>query len=117
MVHSWSVVPHLQTPFFMEADLLVRLGAQLDMVSPVLWSQADAGKHPPSLATLGLLLSGWVITAIISHIMYRHIKTLQTRLVTFLFFFLPLFRSVPLVNSCNNLKATKNVISCLDIRM
>ena len=78
--HFVSVVPHLQTPFFIGADL-IRLGARLNMVNQVLWSQADAGKHPVILAALGLLLSGWVITAIISHIMYRHIQTLLTRLV------------------------------------
>lgn len=36
--------------------------------------------HPVSIAALGLLLSGWIITAIIAHVMYRYIQSLQARL-------------------------------------
>lgn len=41
--HLISVVPHLQTPCLVGADLLVRLGVQLDTINQILWSQADPG--------------------------------------------------------------------------
>lgn len=43
-LHFVSVVPGLQTPFLVGADLLVRFGTQLDTINQVLWSQA----HPES---------------------------------------------------------------------
>lgn len=46
VIHFVSVVPQHYPPFFVRADLLVRLGAQLDAVNRVLWSQASAEKYP-----------------------------------------------------------------------
>lgn len=40
--HAVSIVPQLHSPFLVGADLLVRLGTQLDTVNQVLWSQAKA---------------------------------------------------------------------------
>lgn len=36
--------------------------------------------HTISVTAITLLLSGWIITAIIAHIMYRYIQKLQTKL-------------------------------------
>ncbi|KAK9525318.1 hypothetical protein VZT92_015149 [Zoarces viviparus] len=47
VTHLISVVPQLHPPFFVGADLLVRLGAVLDTVHQVLWSQASAERYPP----------------------------------------------------------------------
>ena len=41
-------------------------------------------EHHVSWAALGLLLSGWIITAVIAHIMYKYIRRLQARLDTLL---------------------------------
>lgn len=41
-LHYVSVVPRLNPPCFIGADLLVRLGAQLDTVNQVLWSLTNA---------------------------------------------------------------------------
>lgn len=46
VTHFVSVVPQLQPPFYVRPDLLVRLGAQLDTVNQVLWSQVGTVKHP-----------------------------------------------------------------------
>lgn len=45
-LHYLSVVPGLPDPLVLGADTLVRLGAQLDIVNQVIWTQADASKHP-----------------------------------------------------------------------
>ncbi|KAK9523659.1 hypothetical protein VZT92_017572, partial [Zoarces viviparus] len=46
VTHLISVVPQLHPPFFVGAGLLVRLGAILDTVHQVLWSQASAERYP-----------------------------------------------------------------------
>lgn len=45
LTHYMGVVPQLCSPFFMGADLLVRLGVQLDTVNQVLWSLAETEDH------------------------------------------------------------------------
>ncbi|KAF0037918.1 hypothetical protein F2P81_010792 [Scophthalmus maximus] len=46
VVHFVSVVPRLHPPVFVGADLLVRLGVQLDTVNQVMWSQANTERYP-----------------------------------------------------------------------
>lgn len=42
-------------------------------------------ENPISLVALGLLLSGWIITAIAAHVMYKYIQKLQAKLDSLLF--------------------------------
>ncbi|KAJ8346709.1 hypothetical protein SKAU_G00281100 [Synaphobranchus kaupii] len=44
-VHYVSVAPLLSHSFYIGADILVRLGAQLDMINQVVWSQANIGRN------------------------------------------------------------------------
>ncbi|KAJ8346491.1 hypothetical protein SKAU_G00278920 [Synaphobranchus kaupii] len=44
-VHYVSVAPLLSHSFYVGADILVRLGAQLDMINQVVWSQANIGRN------------------------------------------------------------------------
>ncbi len=46
VLHYVRVVPNLQVSFSVGEDLLVRFGAQLDMVNQVLWSLAGTDQHP-----------------------------------------------------------------------
>ena len=58
--HFVSVVPQLHSSFLVGADLLVRLGTQVDTVNQVLWSQVSAERH--SLSTdPAQMLSGQTI--------------------------------------------------------
>lgn len=45
--HIFSIVPKLEVPVLIGADLLVRLGAQLDTFNQVLWSRTSAPADPP----------------------------------------------------------------------
>ncbi|KAL2076478.1 hypothetical protein ACEWY4_027942 [Coilia grayii] len=45
-LHFVSVVPNLSNLLFIGADILVRLGAQLDMVNHVIWAQANVTGYP-----------------------------------------------------------------------
>lgn len=44
--HFMTVVPQRDVPFLIGVDILVRLGAQLDTVNQVRWSQADIDSEP-----------------------------------------------------------------------
>ncbi|KAJ8356308.1 hypothetical protein SKAU_G00191020 [Synaphobranchus kaupii] len=44
-VHYVSVTPHLSHSFYIGVDILVRPGAQLDMINQVVWSQANIGRN------------------------------------------------------------------------
>ncbi|KAJ8333831.1 hypothetical protein SKAU_G00411500 [Synaphobranchus kaupii] len=44
-VHYVSVAPLLSHSFYIGADILVRLGAQLDMINQVVWSQANIRRN------------------------------------------------------------------------
>ncbi len=48
VLHYVSVVPQLQPSCLVGADLLVRMGVQLDTVNQVLWSLANPNSHPLS---------------------------------------------------------------------
>ena len=59
-LHFASVVPQLPHPLLVGADILVRLGAQLDTVNHILWSQANI-KSNPLYADPELMRSGQTI--------------------------------------------------------
>ncbi|KAJ8346749.1 hypothetical protein SKAU_G00281500 [Synaphobranchus kaupii] len=44
-VHYVSIAPLLSHSFYIGADIIVRLGAQLDMINQVVWSQANIGRN------------------------------------------------------------------------
>ncbi len=59
-------------------------------------------EHPISVYALGLLLSGWIILAIVAHIMYKYIQKVQGKLDSLLFVsphFTHQSATIPLVSS------------------
>lgn len=84
--HNLTIDDTLQQQLLAEGTKLVQLSLKPTGLATTFNSRlsrpSSYQEHHVSLVALGLLLSGWVITAIIAHIMYRHIQTLQTRLDT-----------------------------------
>ena len=58
--HFVSVVPQLHSSFLVGADLLIRLGTQVDTINQVLWSQVNAERYSLS-ADPAQMLSGQTI--------------------------------------------------------
>uniref|UniRef100_A0A1A8CCG2 Gypsy retrotransposon integrase-like protein 1 n=1 Tax=Nothobranchius kadleci TaxID=1051664 RepID=A0A1A8CCG2_NOTKA len=48
LTHTFSIIPQLDPPALIGADLLVRLGAQLDTCNQVLWARATPSSEPRS---------------------------------------------------------------------
>ncbi|KAL7387524.1 hypothetical protein ABVT39_024884, partial [Epinephelus coioides] len=84
--HNLTIDDTLQQQLLAEGTKLVQLSLKPTGLATTFNSRlsrpSSYQEHHVSLVALGLFLSGWVITAIIAHIMYRHIQTLQTRLDT-----------------------------------
>ncbi|KAF0037914.1 hypothetical protein F2P81_010788 [Scophthalmus maximus] len=81
--HNLTIEDALQQQLLVEGTKLVKFSLKPTGLTTTFTSRlakSSYQEHPVSLVALGLLLSGWVITAIIAHVMYKYIQMLQTRL-------------------------------------
>uniref|UniRef100_A0A8D3CNJ3 Uncharacterized protein n=1 Tax=Scophthalmus maximus TaxID=52904 RepID=A0A8D3CNJ3_SCOMX len=86
--HNLTTEDTLQQQLLVEGTTLVKFSLQPTGLTTTFTShlaKSSYQEHPVSLVALGLLLSGWAITAIIAHVMYKYIQTLQIRLDNLLF--------------------------------
>lgn len=87
--HNLTIDYALQQQFFTEGTKMVKFSLRpigltttfLRHIGP----SSTVTENPISLVALGLLLSGWIIMAIVAHSKYKYIQTLQAKLDSLLF--------------------------------
>eukprot|EP00064_Thunnus_orientalis_P026105 superscaffoldBa00015339_g26578 len=84
--HNLTIDDTLQQQLLAEGTKLVKFSLKPSGLTTAYFSHTSSPsqEHHVSWAAFGLLLSGWVITAVIAHIMFRYIGRLQARLDTLL---------------------------------
>ncbi len=81
--HNFTIDDTLERQLLAEGTKLVKFNLKPTGLTATFSSYAGRQlhqNHPISIAALGLLLTGWIVTAIIAHAMYKYIQKLQARL-------------------------------------
>ncbi|KAM3612667.1 uncharacterized protein V6R79_012474 [Siganus canaliculatus] len=82
--HNLSISPVLQQQLLAEGTKVIKFSLKPTGLTTIItpkggWSTSPEGSHVSFIA-LGLLLGGWLATALMAHMMYRYIQKLQAKL-------------------------------------
>ncbi|KAK9525317.1 hypothetical protein VZT92_013367 [Zoarces viviparus] len=87
--HNLTINDNIQQQLLTEGTKLVQFSLKPTGLTTTLFSHLSRftpyQENHISMVALVLLLSGWIITAIVAHMMYKYIQKLQTRLDSLLF--------------------------------
>lgn len=106
--HNLTIDDTLQQQLLMEGTKLVKFSLKPTGLTTTLSNHSSRSsplqEHHISVVALGLLLSVWIITAMVANMMYRYIQKLQARMDSLMF--VPHFTrqsaAMPLALSCSS---------------